>query len=41
MTSDQHSSGTDRVNEVAKQFPEAKIIINIQGDEPLIGAQNN
>ena len=36
MTSDQHSSGTDRVNEVAKQFPEAKIIINIQGDEPLL-----
>jgi 3-deoxy-manno-octulosonate cytidylyltransferase (CMP-KDO synthetase) len=36
MTSDQHVSGTDRVNEVVKEFPDAKIIINIQGDEPLL-----
>jgi 3-deoxy-manno-octulosonate cytidylyltransferase (CMP-KDO synthetase) len=36
MTSDQHISGTDRVNEVAKKFPDAEIIINIQGDEPLL-----
>ena len=36
MTSDKHISGTDRVNEVAQKFPEAEIIINIQGDEPLL-----
>ena len=36
MTSDKHISGTDRVNEVAKKFPDAEIIINIQGDEPLL-----
>ena len=36
MTSEDHSSGTDRVWEVAKQFPHAEIVVNIQGDEPLI-----
>ena len=36
MTSDKHKSGTDRCEEVAKQFPEFDICINIQGDEPLI-----
>ena len=36
MTSSSHQSGTDRVAEVAKSIPEAEIIINIQGDEPLI-----
>ena len=36
MTSDKHKSGTDRCEEVAKQFPEFGICINIQGDEPLI-----
>ncbi|MEJ7693523.1 3-deoxy-manno-octulosonate cytidylyltransferase [Daejeonella sp.] len=36
MTSEDHVSGTDRCNEVASQFPEFDICINIQGDEPLI-----
>ena len=36
MTSSSHQSGTDRVAEVAKSIPEAEIVINIQGDEPLI-----
>lgn len=35
MTSDAHQSGTDRVAEVAMQF-DARYVINIQGDEPLI-----
>jgi 3-deoxy-manno-octulosonate cytidylyltransferase (CMP-KDO synthetase) len=34
MTSDQHRSGTDRINEVA-QIVEADVYINVQGDEPL------
>lgn len=34
MTSDQHRSGTDRVNEVAQKL-EADVYINVQGDEPL------
>ncbi|MBL7810202.1 MAG: 3-deoxy-manno-octulosonate cytidylyltransferase [Saprospiraceae bacterium] len=36
MTSSEHPSGTDRCAEVAKMFPEAKIVLNVQGDEPFI-----
>ena len=36
MTDIGHKSGTDRVAEVAKAIDEAEIIINIQGDEPLL-----
>lgn len=35
VTSDKHPSGTDRVAEVAKKTS-AEIVVNIQGDEPLI-----
>lgn len=35
MTSGNHRTGTDRVGEVAKKYP-ANLIVNIQGDEPLI-----
>lgn len=35
MTSDKHRTGTDRVGEVARKV-EADLIINIQGDEPLL-----
>lgn len=35
MTRDDHPSGTDRIAEVAAQS-EADIIVNVQGDEPLI-----
>ncbi len=36
MTSPDHPSGTDRVWEVAQQFPECDVIVNIQGDEPFM-----
>ena len=38
MTSDEHASGTDRINEVAKlsKWPSDTVILNVQGDEPLI-----
>lgn len=36
MTRPDHLSGTDRVAEVASARPEAKLIVNVQGDEPLI-----
>lgn len=36
MTDPDHPSGTDRVAEAAKAFPEHTIVINVQGDEPLI-----
>lgn len=36
MTDPEHPSGTDRVAEAAKVFPDHSIVINVQGDEPLI-----
>ena len=36
MTRSDHLSGTDRVAEVAAAEPDATLIVNIQGDEPLI-----
>jgi 3-deoxy-manno-octulosonate cytidylyltransferase (CMP-KDO synthetase) len=37
MTSDQHRSGTDRVQEAYSKIGQGReIVINIQGDEPLI-----
>ncbi|MFK8162476.1 MAG: 3-deoxy-manno-octulosonate cytidylyltransferase [Lewinella sp.] len=36
MTRSDHPSGTDRVAEVAAGFPDATIIVNVQGDEPFI-----
>lgn len=35
LTSDEHLTGTDRVGEVAQKVP-ADLIINVQGDEPLL-----
>ncbi|MEO8433551.1 MAG: 3-deoxy-manno-octulosonate cytidylyltransferase [Pyrinomonadaceae bacterium] len=39
MTSSDHASGTDRVAEVARALPAAQIIVNVQGDEPLISPE--
>lgn len=36
MTSADHPTGTDRLAEVAERFPEVDLIINVQGDEPLV-----
>ena len=36
MTSKDHVSGTDRVTEVVRGLDSAELIINIQGDEPLL-----
>ena len=36
MTSSECQSGTDRISEAAKNFPEASVIVNLQGDEPLL-----
>ena len=41
MTSAEHASGTDRLAEVVTQLglPERAIVVNVQGDEPLIPPQ--
>ncbi|HXH28454.1 MAG TPA: 3-deoxy-manno-octulosonate cytidylyltransferase [Candidatus Polarisedimenticolia bacterium] len=39
MTSDRHSTGTDRLAEVARRVP-ADLYVNIQGDEPLLEARD-
>jgi 3-deoxy-manno-octulosonate cytidylyltransferase (CMP-KDO synthetase) len=36
MTREDHLSGTDRVAEVASAFEDVELVVNIQGDEPLI-----
>ena len=36
MTRADHKTGTDRLAEVAEKFPDADVVINVQGDEPLI-----
>jgi len=36
MTSAEHNSGSDRVAEVAETLPKGSMIVNVQGDEPLI-----
>lgn len=38
MTSSEHQNGTDRIAEVAETLTDFDVIINIQGDEPLIEA---
>ena len=36
MTAKAHPTGTDRLAEVAEAYPDVDLIINVQGDEPLI-----
>jgi 3-deoxy-manno-octulosonate cytidylyltransferase (CMP-KDO synthetase) len=36
MTSPHHLTGTDRCAEVAEQLAEYDVVINVQGDEPLV-----
>lgn len=38
MTNPNHPTGTDRLAEVAEQYTDIDVIINVQGDEPLIDA---
>ena len=39
MTSPAHKSGTDRIAEVAAALDDARIIVNVQGDEPLLSSE--
>ena len=40
MTSTEHQSGTDRIAEVISRHNEYDLIVNLQGDEPLISTEN-
>lgn len=39
LTRGNHESGTDRIAEVAATLDDAEIIVNVQGDEPLISPE--
>ena len=39
MTSLDHASGSDRIAEVARLLPHDSIVVNVQGDEPLIAPE--
>lgn len=38
MTCRSHTTGTDRAAQVASGYPDAEVIVNVQGDQPLINA---
>ena len=38
MTRHEHPCGTNRVAEAARAFPDARVVINLQGDEPELDA---
>lgn len=39
MTASYHRSGSDRIAEVAESLPENSVIVNVQGDEPVISPE--
>jgi 3-deoxy-manno-octulosonate cytidylyltransferase (CMP-KDO synthetase) len=39
LTRDDHPTGTDRVAEVVARMPEARLIVNLQGDEPELSGE--
>lgn len=36
MTREDHANGTDRLAEAIGHFPDMEVVVNVQGDEPLI-----
>ena len=36
MTSSEHTTGTDRVAEVAQRYPDMSVVVNVQGDQPFV-----
>jgi len=40
MSHRRHLCGSDRIAEAASEFPEARLIVNVQGDEPFTSASS-
>ena len=39
MTRENHPNGTSRLAEVAEKYPDADVIVNVQGDDPMISPE--
>lgn len=39
MTSDSHASGSDRIAEVVAELDDVDLVVNVQGDEPLVAPE--
>lgn len=39
FTRSDHSTGTDRVAEVATRYPDMSVVVNVQGDQPFVTPQ--
>ncbi len=39
LTKSEHTTGTDRVAEVATRYPEYAVVVNVQGDQPFVTSQ--
>jgi len=39
MTGSDHTTGTDRVAEVALRYPHMKVVANVQGDQPFVTSE--
>ena len=39
MTRADHTTGTDRVAEVAERYPNTNVIVNVQGDQPFVTSE--
>ena len=39
MTSSAHTTGSDRVAEVAQRYPDMDVVVNVQGDQPFVTSQ--
>jgi 3-deoxy-manno-octulosonate cytidylyltransferase (CMP-KDO synthetase) len=39
MTAPTHETGTDRVAEVARNYSDVEVVVNVQGDQPFVSAE--
>src|ERR671931_846300 len=39
MTRADHQTGPDRIAEAAEKYPEATVVVNVQGDQPFVTSE--